>query len=102
MAARPLVALLIGLLAAMLLGGPASAGHIHHGDGVQAAHSEHERPADKGCCASDGAHCASPAGIVDSTTVRSPADERIASASASDADGPAARSPDLPPKPPRA
>ena len=102
MVARPLLALLFGLLAALLLGSPASAGHAHHGDGVQAEHSDHDQPTDRDCCAVDGAHCASPTGIVASATIRSPADERMGSAPASDGDGPAARTPDPQPKPPRA
>jgi hypothetical protein len=103
MAARWLLALLISLLAGLFLGSPAYAGHAHHGGGASAAHHPgHERPANDGCCAAEGAHCASPIGIVALPATRRPADERMTDAASPDLDSPSARFPDPLPKPPRA
>jgi hypothetical protein len=102
MIARPLLALLAGLIAALLLGSPAAAGHDHHAGDVQVGQAEHDRPADKGCCTAEGAHCASPMGIVAGAAVSRPADEYVSVARPLDAAGPAARIPRPQPKPPRA
>jgi hypothetical protein len=102
MPVRPLLAVLVGLLAWLCLSGPASAGHAHHGDDVQAERSDADGTVDKGCCTAEGAHCASAAGLVVSPAISLPADERVASAPSPEADGPHDRIPDLQPKPPRA
>ena len=102
MAARPLLAFLAWLIAALLLGSPAAAGHVHHGDGIHAGDSERQRPADNGCCTAEGAHCASPTGIVASAAISRPADEDVSAARPMDADSPTARMPRPQPKPPRA
>ena len=101
MAARPLLAVLIGLVAALLLGPPAAAGHAHH-EGVQAEHPVRQGPADMGCCTTEGAHCASPTGLAASTAIVRPPDSRAAGVRPLEVDGPGDCIPDLQPKPPRA
>lgn len=104
MPARPLLALLVGLLAAFLLsGGAAAASHAHPAhDGVQMDDAGREHVPDRGCCTAEGAHCASPTGIVSGAAVNGPTDNRVPGEPPPDRSRMAANIPDPQPKPPRA
>ena len=106
---RSILALLAGLVLGLLcLAAPAQAAHGEHAghgpaqaaDGAPADNSRGAAPF--GCCTPDAAHCASPTGIVTEPGVAAPADRQLVRLVAGEARPPAARAPDLQPRPPRA